>query len=44
MTGSRLRVAQVITRFRAGAGWVALSGVLALDPDCFEVVFFVGGR
>ena len=41
-TGSRLRVAQVITRFMAGAGWVALSGVLALDPDYFEVVFITG--
>ena len=41
-TGSRLRVAQVITRFTAGAGWVALSGVLALDPDYFEVVFITG--
>jgi sugar/nucleoside kinase (ribokinase family) len=41
-TGSRLRVAQVITRFMAGAGWVALSGALALDPDCFEVVFIAG--
>ena len=42
ITGSRLRVAQVITRFMAGAGWVALSGALALDPDCFEVVFLAG--
>jgi glycosyltransferase involved in cell wall biosynthesis len=41
-TGTRLRVAQVITRFMAGAGWVALSGVLALDPDNFEVVFIAG--
>jgi glycosyltransferase involved in cell wall biosynthesis len=41
-TGRRLRVAQVITRFMAGAGWVALSGVLALEPDCFEVVFITG--
>jgi glycosyltransferase involved in cell wall biosynthesis len=40
--GSRLRVAQVITRFMAGAGWVALSGVLALDPSRFEVVFITG--
>ena len=36
ITGSRLRVAQVITRFMAGAGWVALSGALALDPDCYR--------
>ena len=41
-TDTRLRVAQVITRFMAGAGWVALSGVLALNPDCFEVVFITG--
>jgi hypothetical protein len=38
----RLRVAQVITRFTAGAGGVALRGVLALDPDRFEVVFVTG--
>jgi len=38
----RLRVAQVITRFTAGAGGVALHGVLALDPDRFEVVFIIG--
>jgi glycosyltransferase involved in cell wall biosynthesis len=42
MAGTRLRVAQVITRFMAGAGWVALSGVLALDPEHFEVVFIAG--
>ena len=42
MTGTRLRVAQVITRFMAGAGGVALSGVLALDPERFEVVFIAG--
>ena len=42
MTGTRLRVAQVITRFMAGAGWVALSGVLALDPEYYEVVFVAG--
>jgi glycosyltransferase involved in cell wall biosynthesis len=41
-TRTRLRVAQVITRFIAGAGWVALSGVLALDPEDFEVVFITG--
>ncbi len=38
----RMRVAQVITRFTAGAGGVALRGVLALDPDRFEVVFVTG--
>ena len=42
MTGTRLRVAQVITRFMAGAGGVALSGALALDPEHYEVVFIAG--
>jgi glycosyltransferase involved in cell wall biosynthesis len=32
-----VRVAQVITRFIAGAGGVALRGALALDPDVFSV-------
>jgi glycosyltransferase involved in cell wall biosynthesis len=32
-----LRVAQVITRFIAGAGGVALRGALALDPDVYSV-------
>lgn len=41
MTG-RIRVAQVVTRFMAGAGGVALRGVLALDPDDYEIVFFTG--
>lgn len=36
MTG-RLRVAQVVTRFIAGAGGVALRGALALDPDHYDV-------
>lgn len=39
---SRLRVAQVITRFTAGAGGVALRGALALDPGRFEIVFATG--
>lgn len=38
----RTRVAQVITRFIAGAGGVALRGAMALDPDRFEVVFLTG--
>ena len=33
MTGQRIEVAQVVTRFIAGAGGVALRGVLPLDPD-----------
>ena len=39
---SRLRVAQVITRFMAGAGGVALRGALALDPEHYEIVFITG--
>jgi glycosyltransferase involved in cell wall biosynthesis len=39
---NRLRVAQVVTRFMAGAGGVALRGALALDPDQYDVVFVVG--
>jgi glycosyltransferase involved in cell wall biosynthesis len=38
----RLRVAQVVTRFMAGAGGVALRGALALDSDRYEVVFLIG--
>jgi len=33
----RIRVAQVVTRFIAGAGGVALRGALALDPEHFDV-------
>ena len=32
-----LRVAQVVTRFTAGAGGIALRGALALDPDRYAV-------
>lgn len=39
---SRLRVAQVVTRFTAGAGGVALRGALALDPGQYEIVFVTG--
>src|SRR3984957_5477776 len=42
MTGSRVRVAQVVTRFMAGAGGVALRGALALDPERYEIVFITG--
>ena len=38
----RLRVAQIVTRFMAGAGGVALRGALALDSDRYEVVFVTG--
>jgi glycosyltransferase involved in cell wall biosynthesis len=39
---SRLRVAQIVTRFMAGAGGVALRGALALDPEQYEIVFITG--
>jgi glycosyltransferase involved in cell wall biosynthesis len=42
MTAPRLRVAQVVTRFMAGAGGVALRGALALDPEHYEIVFVTG--
>jgi glycosyltransferase involved in cell wall biosynthesis len=38
----RLRVAQIVTRFTAGAGGVALRGALSLDPGRYEVVFVTG--
>lgn len=37
-----IRVAQVVTRFIAGAGGVALRGALALDPDLYEVTILSG--
>ena len=39
---SRTRVAQVVTRFMAGAGGVALRGAQALDPGRYEVEFIIG--
>ena len=39
---TRLRVAQVVTRFMAGAGGVALRGALALDPERYEIAFVTG--
>jgi glycosyltransferase involved in cell wall biosynthesis len=39
---SRIRVAQIVTRFMAGAGGVALRGALALDPERYEIVFIIG--
>lgn len=41
MTG-RIEVAQVVTRFIAGAGGVALRGVRHLDPDRYRVTFVTG--
>ena len=35
-------MAQVVTRFMAGAGGVALRGALALDPEHYEIVFITG--
>ncbi len=42
----RIRVAQVVTRFIAGAGGVALRGALNLDPERYEVTVISapGGR
>jgi glycosyltransferase involved in cell wall biosynthesis len=37
-----IRVAQVVTRFIAGAGGVALRGALALDPDHVETAIVAG--
>jgi glycosyltransferase involved in cell wall biosynthesis len=37
-----VRVAQVVTRFIAGAGGMALRGALALDPTRFEVDIIAG--
>jgi glycosyltransferase involved in cell wall biosynthesis len=37
-----IRVAQIVTRFIAGAGGVALRGALALDPDRYAVTVLSG--
>jgi glycosyltransferase involved in cell wall biosynthesis len=43
MDGSeRIEVAQIVTRFIAGAGGVALRGVLPLDPDRYRVTIITG--
>jgi glycosyltransferase involved in cell wall biosynthesis len=42
MSTPRIEVAQVVTRFIAGAGGVALRGVLDLDPDRYRVTFVTG--
>jgi glycosyltransferase involved in cell wall biosynthesis len=42
MNETKVRVAQVVTRFMAGAGGVALRGALALDPEHYEIVFITG--
>ena len=38
--GDRVRLAQVVTKFSAGAGVITLRGSLALDPDLYEVTVF----
>ena len=42
MSTQRIEVAQVVTRFIAGAGGVALRGVLPLDPDRYRVTIVTG--
>lgn len=42
MSAPRIEVVQVVTRFIAGAGGVALRGVLALDRDRYRVTFVTG--
>ncbi|WP_328993367.1 glycosyltransferase [Kribbella sp. NBC_01245] len=39
---ARIEVAQIVTRFIAGAGGVALRGVLPLDPDRYNVTIITG--
>ena len=36
----RIRVAQIVTKFTAGAGGVALRGALALDPERYSTTVF----
>jgi glycosyltransferase involved in cell wall biosynthesis len=38
----RIEVAQIVTRFIAGAGGVALRGALCLDPDRYRVTIITG--
>lgn len=41
-TPARIEVAQIVTRFIAGAGGVALRGALSLDPDRYHVTIITG--
>ena len=41
--GRRVRVAQIVTKFTAGAGGITLRGALALDPDRYESTIFAAG-
>ena len=38
--GRRIRVAQIVTKFTAGAGGVTLRGALALDQDRYSTTVF----
>ena len=40
MPARRIRVAQIVTKFTAGAGGVALRGALALDPERYSTTVF----
>ncbi len=40
--GARIEVAQIVTRFIAGAGGVALRGALSLDPERYRVTIVTG--
>ncbi|MFZ2013116.1 MAG: glycosyltransferase family 4 protein [Nocardioides sp.] len=40
--GARIEVAQIVTRFIAGAGGVALRGALSLDPGRYRVTIVTG--
>jgi glycosyltransferase involved in cell wall biosynthesis len=42
MTAAKVEVAQIVTRFIAGAGGVALRGALHLDPDRYRVTIVTG--
>lgn len=42
MSAARIEVAQIVTRFIAGAGGVALRGALHLDPERYRVTFVTG--
>ncbi len=42
MSAARVEVAQIVTRFIAGAGGVALRGALQLDPERYRVTIVTG--
>ncbi|MBO0846740.1 MAG: glycosyltransferase family 4 protein [Nocardioides sp.] len=42
MSAAPIEVAQIVTRFIAGAGGVALRGALSLDPDRYRVTIVTG--